>query len=217
MDLFEHVDIYCERLDTAFWAEPVNAVTNASFIIAAAVIWGILGGKEDRGARILTINLFLIGVGSFLFHTFAQTWAEHADVLPIMTFILIYLFLTTTRVFALPNWAGGITVAAFFPYSYGAAMLIGKVTGPLNGSIAYVPVFLLLVLMALAAWPRDTGTARGLVIGAGLLALSLFFRSIDEAVCNSFPLGTHFLWHTLNGILLGWLILVLHRHQAHPR
>ncbi len=215
MDLFKHVDIYCERTGPEFWSEPVNAVTNAAFIIAAAVVWAMLGGKEDRGARILAVNLFVIGVGSFLFHTFAQAWAGWADVIPIQTFILIYLFLAVTRIFDLNNLAGWLAVVAFFPFAYGAASLIGSYTGSLNGSIAYVPVLIALLAMALAAWAHDADTAKGLLIGAGLLIASIAFRSIDQGVCEPFPLGTHFMWHVLNSVVLGWLILVLHRHQSH--
>ncbi len=35
MDWFQAVDIYCERTSAAFWAEPVNALSNLSFIAAA--------------------------------------------------------------------------------------------------------------------------------------------------------------------------------------
>lgn len=31
MEWFEAVDGYCERVDAAFWSEPINAVTNAAF------------------------------------------------------------------------------------------------------------------------------------------------------------------------------------------
>jgi hypothetical protein len=30
------IDLYCERTDASFWAEPANALTNAAFLIAAA-------------------------------------------------------------------------------------------------------------------------------------------------------------------------------------
>ena len=36
---------------------------------------------------------------------------------------------------------------------------------------------------------------------------------IDDAVCASFPIGSHFMWHILNGIMLGWMILVYCRHM----
>jgi hypothetical protein len=39
-------------------------------------------------------------------------------------------------------------------------------------------------------------------------------RTIDGAVCEAVPLGTHFLWHILNGIMLGWMIEVWRRHPA---
>ena len=38
MEWFEAVDGYCERVDAAFWSEPINAVTNAAFLIAAHYI-----------------------------------------------------------------------------------------------------------------------------------------------------------------------------------
>jgi hypothetical protein len=50
------------------------------------------------------------------------------------------------------------------------------------------------------------------MLGAALLAVSIFFRTIDAAACPAFPIGTHFLWHLLNGAILGWMILVLVRH-----
>ena len=38
MNLGEKIFIYCERgQDPSFWAEPLNAVSNAAFIIAALV------------------------------------------------------------------------------------------------------------------------------------------------------------------------------------
>ena len=39
MEWFEAVDGYCERVDAAFWSEPINAVTNAAFLIAAIWVW----------------------------------------------------------------------------------------------------------------------------------------------------------------------------------
>jgi hypothetical protein len=41
---------------------------------------------------------------------------------------------------------------------------------------------------------------------AATLAVSLVFRSIDMAVCDAVPLGTHFLWHSLNGLALYLLL-----------
>lgn len=214
MDWHAHVDNYCERVDFTFWSEPVNAATNASFLIAAIVIWAILGGKSDPAARLLTVILFAIGVGSFLFHTFATRWAAMADVLPILAFILTYLFLATRRFFGASATAGVAAVIGYFPFAYVVVTIAGATIGTLNGSVAYLPVPILVLAYAAALWRRDPITARGLATGAGILVVSIFFRSIDAAVCDIFPLGTHFLWHSLNGLALGWFIWVFHRHRG---
>ena len=70
---------------------------------------------------------------------------------------------------------------------------------------------LLIALYALLLRRRVPEAARGLGIGAGMLALSLLFRTIDAGVCAAFPLGTHFLWHLLNAAMLWWMIRVLVR------
>jgi hypothetical protein len=210
MDWFRAVNNYCERTDASYWAEPVNALSNASFLLFGLIAWRMAGG--DRGARLLAGVLILIGIGSYLFHTHAQVWALWADVVPIQAFILIYLWLATVRFFALPRWAGAAAAALFVPYAALAGRAIGAVFGPLNGSVGYMPVPILIAAYGLALRRRAPATARGLLVGAGVLAVSLVFRTIDEAVCPAFPLGTHFLWHLLNGAMLGWMILVLRRH-----
>ncbi len=212
MNWMRQLDNYCERIDFTYWSEPVNAVTNAAFLIAALICWRLQRQRADFGAWVLTLILAAIGIGSYLFHTHATRWALMADVLPIQIFILTYLYFATHRFLALPRWAATAALVLFFPYAYGTAYAVGSVTGPLNGSIGYIPVAILIALFGLLMLTRHASTGRGLLIGAGILAVSLFFRTIDEAICPSFPLGTHFLWHILNGTMLGWMIYVLHRH-----
>lgn len=214
MDWFREVNNYCERLDAGFWAEPLNALSNASFLIAAFVCWRLIGARRDFGARLLTAVLAAIGVGSWLFHTHAQVWAALADVIPIQLFILTYVYFATVRFFALPPWAGALAVLLFLPCAALAARGIAAVVGPLNGSVGYAPVPILIAAYAVALRKRAPRTARGLAIGAGILVVSLVFRTIDQAVCPALPIGTHFLWHILNGVMLGWMIVVLLRHDS---
>ena len=88
-----YIDIYCERLEPGLWAEPLNAVSNSAFLIAALIVALGLRGPGNLEARVLTAILAAIGVGSFLFHTFATRWAAMADVLPIAAFVLYFLYL----------------------------------------------------------------------------------------------------------------------------
>ena len=210
MDWLRAVNGYCERTDASYWSEPLNALSNASFVVFGLLAWRVARG--DLGARLLAANLVLIGIGSYLFHTHAQVWAMLADVVPIQAFILIYLGIASVRFFALPRWAGLVVAVLFVPYAALVERAVEALAGPMNGSTGYVPVPILIAGYAAALWQQAPETARGLLAGAGMLAASIFFRTIDEAVCPAFPLGTHFLWHLLNGAMLGWMILVLVRH-----
>ena len=77
----------------------------------------------------------------------------------------------------------------------------------------YWSVPLLLVIYASFQRVKAAGVSRGFLIGAGLLALSLTFRSLDETLCSALPIGTHFMWHLLNGVMLGWMIVVYRSHM----
>lgn len=220
MDWLRQVNSYCERTDPGYWSEPVNALTNLAFIAAGLWSWRLSDRAGDRGGRVLAAILVVIGIGSWLFHTHAQVWAMMADVLPILVFILAYIFLATVRYFGLPLWAGAAAVIAYFPYSALFERVFTPLTGGLNGSMSYMPVPVLILGYAALLRRSRPMTARGLAIGSGILFVSLFFRTIDDAVCPAFPLGTHFAWHLLNALMLGWMIRVLvldrGRHGAAP-
>ncbi len=213
MDWFRALDGYCERTDPGFWAEPVNALSNGAFLIAAVICWRRPEVARDPAARLLCGVLAVIGVGSFLFHTEARVWAMLADVLPILGFILLYVGIATVRFFDAPVWTGWLAAALYVPLSGLVSGLIGAVAGPVNGSVSYMPVVLLIAAYAALLWRTQPSTARGLALGAAILSVSLVFRSIDMAVCGVAPVGTHFLWHGLNGVMLGWMILVLARQR----
>jgi hypothetical protein len=42
-----------------------------------------------------------------------------------------------------------------------------------------------------------------LLAAGGAFSVALVFRIMDEPLCGTLPTGTHFLWHTFNGIALG--------------
>jgi len=209
MDWFSAVNGYCERGGPGLWAEPLNAVSNASFLVAAWFSWRLSRARADRGGQALALILAAIGIGSTLFHTIAQVWAVLADVVPIQLFILVYLALATIRFFGTPAWAGVAAAVAFVPLSALLTAGLQATVGGLNGSSGYLPVPLLILGYAIALRSRAPDAARGLAVGGGLLALSLVFRTVDRAVCPSVPFGTHFLWHLLNGAMLWWMIRVL--------
>ncbi|MEX0307201.1 MAG: ceramidase domain-containing protein [Ruegeria sp.] len=210
MDWTHEIDGYCERLSPAYWAEPINAVTNAAFIISAFVMWRRVRGQGAPLAMALVAILAMIGIGSYLFHTHAQVWAAIADTTPILLFILVYIYAINRDVWGLNHrYALGLT-ALFIPYAALTIPLFRWVPG-LGGSAVYAPVPLLILIYAFMLRQKAPDTARGLAIGACILIASITFRALDNPICGLLPMGTHFMWHILNAIMLGWMIEVYRR------
>ncbi len=210
------VDHYCERTGSGLDAEPVNALTNAAFLIAAWGAWRFFSRHPPRRGRRLVLALIattvLVGLGSFLFHTVATRWAEWGDVLPIMLFMLLYLWLILTLFFDWPAWLKLAGLAVYFAATfYAEAAIPGDV---LWGGALYLPtLFLMVVIGTVLYWRRLRGA------GAFLLAIAVFLlsftaRTLDAKVCSAFPIGTHFLWHLLNAVLLYILIRSAIVHSA---
>lgn len=218
MDWNATVIAYCERTDAGYWSEPVNAVTNAAFVIAAGIMAMRLRGASGMALGwLLVLILAAIGVGSFLWHTHATRWSGLADVLPIVLFILTYVF-AATRDFLRLHWGvAAAAVVAFFPYAAAVSWTIAQVFPGAGANASYASVALLIVIYGALLWRRAPETARGMILGAGILCVSLGFRILDDAVCDTLPLGTHFMWHVLNGVMLGWMIEVYRRHRLSDR
>ncbi|TJZ86275.1 ceramidase domain-containing protein [Paracoccus hibiscisoli] len=213
MDWFAPVDAYCERTGPDYWSEPINALTNLAFLLAAVLIWRRLQGPGLAMGRLMAGVLFVIGIGSWLFHTHANPLTSLMDVVPIVAFILLYVFAATRDYFGARPWVAAVVTAGFIPYAALTVPLFQQVPG-LGSSASYAPVPLLIGVYALLLRRRLPQVARGLAIGAGLLVVSLTFRTLDEASCAVLPIGTHFMWHILNAIMLAWMIEVWRRHRV---
>ena len=224
MDWTTAIDIYCERTAAGFWAEPLNAWSNLSFPLAA--LWAGMAARREGGASaeywILVALAALVGVGSFLFHTFANVWSEYADTIPIWMFVAAAILVAIRRVAGLrPGPLAVLALAA------GAALVVAYLAptdpiaqpappaDPLNGSGQYAPALAAMAAMAALAWWRGLPTPPTPPAPPVVFVAALTFRTIDLRVCAAFPTGTHFLWHLLLGVMVG-LILHALRDGAAP-
>jgi hypothetical protein len=213
---------YCERgADPSFWAEPINAVSNLAFLIAAMLAARELAVANRRDPAVaewmLVALVAAIGVGSFLFHTFAT----------IGLFMLGYVGYAARRYLGL-SWPVVAMILAAFLVSMSVAGRLPCAPGLLpiteaagrpcyNGSRGYIPAFLALLMFAAALYARGHRAWRGLLIASGVLAVSLTMRMLDFEVCAATELlgrarGTHAVWHVLNAILLYVLLVAAIRH-----
>lgn len=223
---------YCERAgDPGFWAEPLNAVTNAGFVIAGVILLAVLLRDSRSGyapkeplSWFLAALIVAIGVGSFLFHTLAVRWTGLADVIPIVIFMFAGVYAVAKRGFDAPIWGAFLAVFAFIGVIAVSARVGGQILAPGEGEVAstwarslggvfmYGPAGLVLLvggsILARSGGDAAVRAAGRRCFAAGLVfAISLAFRTVDGPLCTSFtiggtPIGTHFLWHLLNAITL---------------
>ena len=201
MDGTGMIDLYCERTAAGLLAEPLNAVTNIFFLVAAAMALRLARREGMRGMSgfLLPALLLAIGVGSALFHTFATPLASLADTVPILLFQLAFLALYARGVIGLERVAAVLFLGAYMLTILFFAQLPQDW---LNGSIGYLPA--LFFVAGLGFWHRfHVARGRWLLMGAaGIFAVSLTLRSLDMALCAIIPAGVHFIWHTLNALVL---------------
>jgi len=229
MTFGEHVFLYCERgTNTALWAEPINAISNAGFFLAALVAWQLLlwRPREERSADhyLLIALAFLIGFGSLAFHLYADAGTSLADVIPIGLFMLVYLGFALNRFLRVPpGWT--VLLAIGFTALVGVAMhvkcwdggigLAGSAPADaklcLNGSVGYLPALGALIIIGMALVERQHRAGPYVVWAAAIFAISIVFRTLDLALCdqvviNGRNVGTHFIWHLLNAVVLFLLL-----------
>lgn len=216
---------YCERgSDPSFWAEPLNAITNGAFILAALLaaiaLWRQRPPKPPLGIIILIALVFTIGIGSFLFHTFATFWAAQADVIPIGIFMLAYLGYAL-RVYLRLGWLWVLTGLTAF---IGALRIADGIRCPpgflgfgsggscFNGTVGYVPAFLAMVGIGLVLQTKRHPAARYVLLAGAVFLVSMVFRTVDLELCAHTRIagtvvGTHFMWHLLNATTLYLLLM----------
>ncbi|MGH8698973.1 MAG: hypothetical protein ACREVS_20975, partial [Burkholderiales bacterium] len=127
MDPWRSIDLYCERTDAGFWSEPLNALANLAFLVAAILI--AHRARRERGrlgwdATLLAALTALVGMGSVLFHTFATVWGRWLDLAFIAAFVYALLAVCLVRVAGL-GWRGvlaGLVLYAVFERSVLAAV-----------------------------------------------------------------------------------------------
>ena len=196
----DYIDLYCERLAPGLTGEPLNALSNVAFFIAAWAILNLARHQQKIATEIwLLIGLMVaIGTGSTLFHTFATQWSNRLDVIPILLFQLCFLWLYTRRILRIKPLFVGVLIAGFVLASQWSQQFFYL----LNGSLSYAPALLILGSLGIYHYQQQKQEPLILLAATGVLFVALFFRTLDKTICPEFPLGTHFLWHLLNGVVL---------------
>ncbi|MFN4262148.1 MAG: ceramidase domain-containing protein [Thioalkalivibrionaceae bacterium] len=217
------LNLYCERTGPEIWSEPLNAISNLGFFLAAYFalrVWqssrrsgAALASSDERFFIALVTLTIAIGLGSTAWHLFATPWALALDVIPILLFMLTLMAWALARPLGLNQWVSALGVGLFFlsmivvPWAWRALGWFNP-----EGSVGYAPAWLALLAiggtLVLGARDRSQRTVGAWLGGAGvILTVSLVARSLDHAACDhvvigGHAVGTHALWHLLNGAVL---------------
>jgi hypothetical protein len=215
-DLCQAVDRYCERTNAAFDAEPINALTNVGFLVAAWAAWRLQRRHRDHAPLIsaLIVNIAVIGLGSFAFHTLATPGAALLDVVPIVVFMLLYLWTIMTVFF---RWSMAARILSMVAYlAFTAFLDLGDLLPFLRGGSKYLPAILVMIGIAGALLRSHAAAGRAFAAALTVFVVSFAMRSLDMPLCAGWPVGTHFLWHLLNALLLYLLVrlVILHGPAA---
>lgn len=209
----DYLDHYCERIAPGFWGEPFNLLSNLAFLIAGVLVWRYFFRQRSKRSGpiwdigLLIILLFAIGIGSGLWHLFANSWSLNTDTIPILLFINIYLLACLFRLFSLSMIAG---LSIFIIYHVvNISMQSSLPADFLNGSIFYLPTWLFLVGITFFVWQQKINSYRYYIQALIIFTISLTFRTVDQSICDIMPIGTHFIWHLLNATTLYFLMIGL--------
>jgi len=224
------VDLYCERTSAAFWAEPVNALTNLAVVVPVA--WAVAAararGERDPLVWALIWLAGLMGAGSFVFHTFATRWAELIDIVPIWLFMVLFIYAAWARMLARGRGHKrvfatlavlGVAGAALAQAEAGAAAeaaAAGAAVALWQGTGQYLPAVCAVGALVFGLWRRRHPAWRWVLAALASFAVALASRALDQPLCAVFPPGTHFMWHIGNGLMLAFLLQMLIRSPA-PR
>lgn len=195
----ELLKIYRERNgDPAFWGEPVNAVTNAAFLIAAvfALQFAIQRHALTTTTVILILLAAMIGVGSFLFHTAVSPLTMWLDIIPIALLQVLFLWLVSHEMLGIGAFRSMVLVAAVMVLSF-ALLPVHRL---LNGSLFYVPSLAAFFWLGYCLSQRSIAEPWLVLSAAVCFYLAVTARTVDWVV--PWPIGSHFLWHMLNGLVV---------------
>ena len=205
----------CERQAVGWMQEPLNLLSSFAFMAVAISIYRYYKREDDLARRwiwdvhALTFITFIIGVNSIIFHAFPTPTTELLDTLAIVFFIIIYFWSVLFRIGRCNMFQATICFVAFVGFSH---ILVHQFPKALNDSIGYLSSMIALIMIAVHLHLKARPSSQYFMLAAIIGVCSLFCRAIDKEVCHVLPVGSHFIWHTLNATLMFILLKQLVRN-----
>ena len=228
MDWARAVDIYCERVSAAFWAEPVNALTNVVFILAGLGALALHARESGRGLRPVLGLAFLLAVAivAIVSQVIGAAWALTASEAPV--WLVVATTAATVGVLAVAlTWAPaafpdpGLSWPVLWLSANGLVVGVGSflfhtVAEPWAGAADGGPIMMFILGYFVVAMNRFAGlgwwqaalATLGFVVGMVVLSTVLRF-AVGEAMGGS----QSYVPALVALVAVGWW---LSERRAHP-
>jgi len=202
------VDDYCQLTGPGLDAETMNAWSNGAFLVAALAAWRLLSihpnAKAHLAIRALTLIAVLAGVGGYLFHRMDAPWAKWGETVPLLAFMLLYVWLLLRRFF---HWHFLFAIPALLLYF--AAIYWLEVMTPGHapfGRALNLPTLIVFLLASIGFLLRQREAFWPMFWALVTLMASSVASMADVPICPQLGLGSHFVWHLLDALLLYLLL-----------
>jgi hypothetical protein len=210
---------YCETLSAtygAFPVEPANTASNAVIVLFGLASLYFVIKRTPRAYDLYVLSALLIatGIGSGFWHGLRDGSALFWEVRAGLFFLFGLAFCWSRRLW---SYAGAILFLAAFSFGF---QMSREYLVTAQRWVAIAPVVILFGSML--AGQTLVRSKKAALLGLGAMALSLTalgFRTYDLAVCDAFPVGTHWLWHMFNsaGGFTAMLAIITLQTQGAPK
>jgi hypothetical protein len=180
---------------------------------------GSSGETAPVSVWLLPVLLGVVGLCSLSFHTFATPFTGALDSLSILAFVLVGLTVIVHWMWGVRWRLAWLAAPAFVVFAAAVDVPLFAFAGQTAALGGYLPAFLGLVAVGVALRSRPELARYGgwLLWDSVVLAVSLTARTVDRPLCAQIPIGTHFVWHCLNAVVLFVIsYAVWHRWRNRP-
>jgi hypothetical protein len=216
MAQFNFGPMYCETLSatsTSFPVEPLNTISNGVIVLFGLASLYFTVKRAPRAVDLYVLSALLIttGVGSGIWHGLRDRDALFFEVQSGLFFLFALVFFWSRRLW---NYAGAALFLGLFLAGFSLSRQLWDTTFfgiPLQRWVALAPIVIvagIALIVQTYMYSRRAALLSGLALTSAIVALT--FRTMDLSVCEAFPTGTHFLWHSFlsAGGFLGVLALI---------
>src|SRR5215213_8722679 len=210
---------YCETLSAtagSFPVEPANTVSNAVIVLFGLASLYFVIKRTPRAYDLYVLSALLVatGIGSGFWHGFRDGSALFWEVRAGLFFLFGLALCWSRRLWSI----GG---AMIFLIAFVLAFQFSRdLFGFVQRWVSVAPVVIL--FGSVLATQTVMRSKRAALLGLAAMASSLTalgFRTYDLEICDSFPMGTHWLWHMFNsaGAFMAMLAVITLETQGAPR